>query len=81
MVELVLNFSLFLIGLYLIYIGAVIFKIPNENWVEYKRFKGNGRGMKIDKDGNLVSVKYKTKGDYLRFINGIRVINFHNKGD
>ena len=76
MISLLLNLVLFVVGLYLVYIGYSILRIPNQNWEEYRKFKGNGRGMKLNSKGELVVVKYKTEEDCRRFINGLRVIDF-----
>lgn len=69
------------VGIYCTYLGVVLLKIPQTNWDEFRKFKGNGRGMVITSDGRLETIKYKTDDDYARFINGIRVIDMHDNDD
>ena len=44
------------------------------HWESYRKFKGSGRGLKIDKDNNFVSFNYKTHEDAKRFLYNIRNI-------
>lgn len=60
--------------LYIIWLFITIMLIPEENWDEYRKFKGSGKGIKINKDGDIESVSYKTTEDTKRFLSGIRTL-------